>query len=164
MNTKYKKRPVLIDAFQWTGGAEQRDDPEWAIEALQQGVIFFDLSGSAAVTLKIRTLEGEMTAQPGDWIIRGVKGELYPCKPNIFEATYDEAFETISPEAIAQMDAVLHPNGRCTCYGEGTCDWCKRTEANIAAMTPDERAFMDGGHEALLKIIADLRAKIAEAE
>lgn len=41
--------------------------------------------------IDIKTLEGTMHASPGDWIIRGVKGELYPCKPDIFEATYEPA-------------------------------------------------------------------------
>lgn len=49
--------------------------------------------------LIIATLEGEMRADVGDWIIRGVKGELYPCKPDIFEATYDDAGVTAAPVA-----------------------------------------------------------------
>jgi hypothetical protein len=43
--------------------------------------------------VEIKTLEGTMVANPGDWIIRGVKGELYPCKPDIFEATYERVME-----------------------------------------------------------------------
>ena len=52
-------------------------------------------------TLTIQTLEGEMTANNGDWIIRGVKGELYPCKPDIFAATYDPVDELpVAPVAV----------------------------------------------------------------
>ena len=58
---KYRKKPVVIEAFQ------------------------------TAVELKIETLEGTMTASPGDYVITGVKGEKYPCKPDIFEATYEDA-------------------------------------------------------------------------
>lgn len=47
------------------------------------------MATKAPVTLKIKTLEGIMTANRGDWIIRGVNGEYYPCKPDIFEKTYD---------------------------------------------------------------------------
>jgi len=82
--SKYRKRPVVIEAFQWTGGPDQTEDPEWIVEALD--------SGAATIifpNLYIRTLEGEMTADVGDWIIKGIQGELYPCKPDIFEATYD---------------------------------------------------------------------------
>lgn len=81
---KFRKKPVVIDAFVWTGGPDQTEDPEWVVEALKLGLVDF-----TSDTMSIRTLEGTMTAQVGDWIIRGVKGEMYPCKPDIFEATYE---------------------------------------------------------------------------
>jgi hypothetical protein len=81
---KFRKKPVEIEAFLWTGGPDQTEDPVWIVEAIkaQQVFVYSDC-------LTISTLEGEMTALPGDWIIRGVKGELYPCKPDIFALTYD---------------------------------------------------------------------------
>ena len=83
---KFRKKPVVIEAFQ-TGST---DAPQWAVDALAAGVMWYDaISGR----LTIRTLEGVMQASPGDWIIRGVKGELYPCKPDIFAATYDPVEE-----------------------------------------------------------------------
>ena len=57
-----------------------------------------DIGGMEPLSLLIRTLEGEMKAQPGDWIIRGIAGEVYPCKPDIFEATYESAPQ---PEAAS---------------------------------------------------------------
>ncbi len=86
---KYKKKPVVIDAFQWTGGPDQIEDPEWACESIKNGTIRIVNSGKPTVALMIETLEGTMRASRGDWIIRGIKGEIYPCKPDIFEATYD---------------------------------------------------------------------------
>lgn len=86
---KYRKKPVVIDAFRWTADRDQTEDPEWIVEALRNGDAFFETPVGESVVLKIRTLEGIMTAQPGDYIIRGVKGEIYPCKPDIFEATYE---------------------------------------------------------------------------
>lgn len=86
---KYRKKPVVIDAFKWTADIDQVDDPTWAIEAIREGRITIICGGTPHVTLIIRTLEGEMTAHQGDYIIRGIKGELYPCKPDIFEATYE---------------------------------------------------------------------------
>jgi len=72
---KYRKRPVVIEAFQYrTDGPSAV--PEW----------FTDYEWDGDVLL-IRTLEGTMLADPDDWIIRGVKGEIYPCKPDIFAAT-----------------------------------------------------------------------------
>ena len=77
---------MVIEAFRWTGGPDQTENPEWIIEAMKNGHAGVDLGGGS---FWIKTLEGTMTAFPGDWIIRGVKGELYPCKPDIFAATYE---------------------------------------------------------------------------
>ena len=78
--TKYRKRPVVIEAVQWDGNN--------LIEILQFSKdAFMDQDN---VTLKIKTLEGVMTASRGDYIVKGVDGEFYPCKPDIFEKTYDE--------------------------------------------------------------------------
>lgn len=94
---RYKKKPVVIEAFQWTAGPDQLEDPEWIVEALKKPVtevgaasVIID-GDSGNPIMRIRTLEGPITAQVGDYIIRGVKGELYPCKPDIFEATYEPA-------------------------------------------------------------------------
>lgn len=76
---KYRKKPVVIDAVQWNG-------------VLQTAIDFVESEFSiddATHSLYILTLEGEMEARIGDWIIRGVQGEHYPCKPDIFEATYE---------------------------------------------------------------------------
>lgn len=83
---KYRKKPVVIEAFKWTGGPEQTEDPEWIIDAIKGGAVWFGTG-----CMYIKTLEGTHKANPGDYIIRGVAGELYPCKPDIFEQTYDEA-------------------------------------------------------------------------
>jgi hypothetical protein len=86
---QYRKKPVVIDAFKWTGGPDQTEDPEWIIEALEDGRATFGTNNRGRTAICINTLEGVMAADVGDWIIRGVKGELYPCKPDIFEATYE---------------------------------------------------------------------------
>jgi hypothetical protein len=74
---KFRKRPVEIEAVQWTGGNLEE------IEALASGL---RLVTQDEEKLLIHTLEGAMTANIGDWIIR--EGEVYPCKPDIFEDTY----------------------------------------------------------------------------
>lgn len=95
---RFRKKPVVIEAVLWTG--KEEDLPEiFALidfEALpddgmhvNKGIGYVPPLG----TLDIPTLEGTMTAQPGDWIIKGVKGEVYPCKPDIFEATYEPVLE-----------------------------------------------------------------------
>ena len=102
----FTKKPVTIQAIQWTG------------ENLREVITFTygppdtrsHHAGMAWDTyrdlvardgLKIYTLEGKMLASPGDWIIRGVKGELYPCKPDIFQETYAAA----SPTPPAEQQA-----------------------------------------------------------
>ncbi len=75
----FRKKPVTIEAFKLDGGEPW---PDWAHRAWDAGEIFTKPDPGAVF---IRTLEGEMRANSGDWIIKGVKGELYPCKPDIFE-------------------------------------------------------------------------------
>jgi hypothetical protein len=87
---QYRKKPVVIEAFLWTGGPEQAEDPEWACSAIRDGLMRFTKPGTPDVGLEIVTLEGVMRAARGDWIIKGVAGEIYPCKPDIFAATYEE--------------------------------------------------------------------------
>ena len=95
--TKYRKKPVVIDAFKWTGGHDQTEDPEWIIEAIEKGTVTIvrpdGCDGVEPYQMKIQTLEGTMTAQQGDYIIRGVQGEIYPCKADIFEQTYEKVDE-----------------------------------------------------------------------
>ena len=89
---KYQKRPVVIEAFQYDGDFVYQNGeayvPDWVFEALENDVIFYD--GEPPCELYIRTLEGVHHVSVGDYVIQGVKGELYPCKPDIFEMTYEE--------------------------------------------------------------------------
>lgn len=98
---KYRKKPVEVEARQWNGTAEAASHIiDWA---LQNGVtIVYTCSdpdrcsrfdGDTPHYLRIPTLEGDMVANLNDYIIRGVQGEFYPCKPDIFEATYDEVLQ-----------------------------------------------------------------------
>jgi hypothetical protein len=90
---KFRKKPVVIEAHHfvdgcWSGG----NVPEWYTEAFMANRIMHhaaDDSWRSPVThATIATSEGAMRADIGDWIIKGIKGEMYPCKPDIFAATY----------------------------------------------------------------------------
>lgn len=83
MTKRYRKKPVIVEAFKWGTDVV----PEWW-ENLG-GTTIAPASGSAFIP----TLEGTMEARVGDYIIQGVQGEIYPCKPDIFEATYEEVTE-----------------------------------------------------------------------
>lgn len=82
---KYRKRPVVIDAIQFDGS----DLSVMNIRTLVGGSATAKTIDHRDNLLFIPTLEGLMRADVGDWIIRGVKGEIYPCKPDIFAATYE---------------------------------------------------------------------------
>lgn len=84
---KFRKKPVVVEAMQLPP-LRHDADPEW-VDELHKLLDGNDWESGRDGTLTITTLEGDMTAQPGDWIIRGVKGECYPCKPDIFAATYE---------------------------------------------------------------------------
>lgn len=83
----FRKKPVVIEARQWEPSSP-RTSGTLAGWLMTNGVDFEIVKDNK---LSIITLEGAMEASPGDWIIRGVKGEFYPCKPDIFEATYEPA-------------------------------------------------------------------------
>jgi hypothetical protein len=84
MPQKYRKKPVVVEAFELT--------PRNAMQvATWCSGKAYTLENSDSAFVDIETLEGTMTAQLGDYIIKGVQGEFYPCKPDIFEATYEAA-------------------------------------------------------------------------
>lgn len=89
---KYRKKPVVIEAMQFVNNS-QPDDKNmneiciWVNQGVAQDARHAWHNGT---NIFIQTLEGQMRADCGDWIIKGVNGEFYPCKPDIFEATYDK--------------------------------------------------------------------------
>lgn len=83
---QYRKKPVVVEAVQWTG--ENLPELEQFMQSSKRE--YFVEYRAWKNTLHIRTLEGIMAASPGDYIIKGVNGEFYPCKPDIFAKTYEE--------------------------------------------------------------------------
>lgn len=81
---KFRKKPVIIEAVQWNGGNYEQMKDFITADFKYRGNI-----ATAETTLIIPTLEGDMTANIGDYIIKGVNGEFYPCKPDIFKKTYE---------------------------------------------------------------------------
>lgn len=84
--TKYRKKPVVIEAIQFNGIEDYIKVVDWMKET---GSRLADDVGYRTPNMLITTLEGTMAANPGDYIICGVNGEFYPCKPDIFEKTYE---------------------------------------------------------------------------
>lgn len=95
---KYVKKPIAVEAKQWSGNRDHA-----LLDWLRDGgcEYFFDegstyeLDPPLPPSLRIRTLEGVMEATPGDYIIKGVAGEFYPCRGDIFELTYTPVVEAM---------------------------------------------------------------------
>lgn len=83
---KFRKRPVVIEAVQWTGNMTK------VIALVGRDLPTYGPPGQSG-SLRITTLEGDMECRIGDWIIKGINGEFYPCKPDIFEKTYESVDE-----------------------------------------------------------------------
>lgn len=86
---KFRKRPVVVEAILWTG-FNFADSESFVGEPLGSGRYVHERHHNVKI---ITTLEGDMRCQPGDWIIKGVTGECYPIKPDIFEQTYERVEE-----------------------------------------------------------------------
>ena len=84
MVAKFRKKPVIVEALQWDPSTK-----EGVVEMLR----FLPNPAFVGDTIQFKTRLGTMTAQRGDWIIKGVGGEFYSCKPNIFEMTYETVEE-----------------------------------------------------------------------
>lgn len=80
---KYRKKPVVVEAVQWNGNNHKE------VIDFTENKIWFDALGN----IWIATLEGDMVAKKGDYIIKGVQGEFYPCKSEIFKETYEKVEE-----------------------------------------------------------------------
>lgn len=91
---KYRKRPVVIEAWRWMFSPAQEKEPAWIDAAIDKwpevGGIAFEPDHIDGPRMCIATPEGIRTASPGDYIIMGARGDLYPCPPVFFEATYEK--------------------------------------------------------------------------
>jgi len=85
MTRRFVKKPVVINAIKFDSDLTHESLLKWSECSVEKSPFSFNKG-----CVYIHTLEGDMCALPGDWIIRGIKGEFYPCKPEIFQQTYEE--------------------------------------------------------------------------
>ena len=129
MIRQYRKKPVAVSAVQWSGSAKSSDE----IISWSNGKVRL---GASEQGLYVKTLEGEMKASPGDFVIKGILGEFYPpCKPDIFERVYEAIAEDvyISPEKI-----------RCA----PTCEQCQHKSScdyGLPALPEKEKCGCEAG-------------------
>jgi hypothetical protein len=86
---KYRKKPVVIEAWHFTKKNFTKGAPDFIKHAPNKPVTLYSQYGGDIIYGEIQTLEGEMKVSENDYIIKGVQGEFYPCKPDIFKATYE---------------------------------------------------------------------------
>lgn len=132
--TKYRKKPVEIEAMQFLTGE--------GTTAAMEPVLWIERNGGeyridpADGWLYIRTLEGEMHVRNGDWIIRGVQGEFYPCKPDIFAATYEKVQES---EEASEYKSTAGPRWSFK-VGDTVRSWYRRdVTGQVARIYRDKR-------------------------
>lgn len=93
---KYKKKPIIVEAIRWTGSNLEEIRNFVGSDLIEECVELFDIKRTLKemlVDIAIDTLEGTMRVDYGDYIIKDIQGEFYPCKPDIFLATYEEVIE-----------------------------------------------------------------------
>lgn len=158
---KFRKKPVVVVAHRL--GDDGWPDEIWDGVTRNEIILHLDRDAMKRVTghAEIRTMEGVMRANVGDWIIRGVKGEFYPCKPDIFAATYEPATSPASPAATDEEVARMVERLRKPVY---TFHINEKGGPNITvegenrfAMEREVSLLADAGREA-----ADLLARVAK--
>lgn len=135
---KYVKRPVVIEAAQLTDEASMGELVLWITRELDPadaGMLRWGMEGDVPHIV----LEGEMLAALGDWVIRGVKGEFYPCKPDVFEQSYDAVLPGDEFDVSAVSPAVALRSQLPDDYELGALDQDDELEAAL------EKAAQDAG-------------------
>ena len=96
--SKFRKRPDVVDAFKWTGDATQTEDPEWIVDAIKTGKVRMDRLEKGHVVMLIDGLN-IIKAWPGEWIVRDLRGRIFPMSESAFKAVYEPVVEKADPPA-----------------------------------------------------------------
>jgi hypothetical protein len=144
---KFRKKPVVIEAVQWAGDNLSEIQAFYKPDSILVGN-----------QIHIHTLEGTMRADVGDWIIRGVSGEFYPCKPDIFVKTYEPADALAAERASLQAErekvkklrgGIEKLTAKCPCWSGGfengefakqPCEYCDPLMSLLAETAPEKNA------------------------
>ena len=156
---KFRKKPVVIVAHQI--GTDGWPDEIWQGVNENKIVLHLDTVGHPKRVVghvEIQTLEGVMRGEVGDWIIRGVKGEFYPCKPDIFAATYEPADLAQAPAPVRVKPLVWHPmrDGSGHVWPDKWCADCPVFEKRFFAESTEHRAKVEDKRTA--RVLAALEA------
>ena len=157
---KYRKKPVVVEAFRM--GIDPR--PDWFQNEVTKNRIITDLTDDEIndgnpwnhkkTCCIIKTLEGEMRGDYGDYIIQGVQGEIYPCKPDIFEATYEVAEKAKEGKTMTELDKQQNS------YLEAKLQNSYRKVVELEQKNEDLRSLLDKASQAI-SCFVDLRGMSA---
>jgi len=103
LTDEFRKKPVVINAVQWDGTYTGMLSVMEHFPEMTRADARFHSANNTVDYWRIRTLEGAMQVSPGDWIIKGIAGEYYPCKPEIFEASYERTSPVPAPAPTGWM-------------------------------------------------------------
>ena len=137
--TEYRKKPIIINAVKFEGGMQSIQN---IVETLCISNKSYNFESGADGAFYIHTLEGTHKADVGDWIIKGVAGEFYPCKPEIFEQTYERVHPIRHCMVCPSTDDVKryktkHNGSFCPNGGDGYVQYCKN-HANQHGYTDED--------------------------
>lgn len=135
---KYRKKPVIIEAVQFNKEMLNNmfNQEQWLVDSYEIDVLY--ITGNNE--LWVKTLEGDHHVSEGDYIIKGVKGEIYPCKPDIFVMTYEPAFEPSQGCSSDFENDEQEDSGD----SDKLCGWCEWFCSGVClASDPDDPTIMD---------------------
>lgn len=111
---KYRKKPIVVEAIQWTGSNLEEIRNFVGSDLIENYIKHFDIERTLIKQtlsgIAINTLKGTMIVNYGDYIIKGVQGEFYPCKPDIFEQTYEEVIDDNKEQKETYLSKYLREN------------------------------------------------------
>jgi len=87
----YRKKPIVVEAFQWTGGTDQIEDPEWFADAIKESIVFFGVRNDGQRHMFIDCFGGAIQVNPGDFVIKYENDMIVPCSPDEFKDIYESA-------------------------------------------------------------------------
>lgn len=108
---KYVKKAIPIEAFKYEGDLSANGEnyiPSWAIEAYENGTLYYKGTDDSPSELFAKTLEGDMLCEVGCYIIQGVEGEIYPCRSDIFDKAYEKVKDGISHNPYTEEKITLN--------------------------------------------------------
>lgn len=156
---KFRNKPVVVEAVRWTG---QRQDYEFDYVHFENSSVKGMLTVDGCFV--IDALEGKMVAHPGDWIIKGVKDEYYPCRPDIFEQTYEAVERGMSEHNCGSWECMRQ---FATCPQGNPQDqaWAKVKELEAQLAKKDEElAELEGYCKEYSEYLAKHRSRESELE